>query len=93
MLLRIRQLDPRLCRGDGAMTEFGNIKPGMQRGWRDRSRRKLAAEVVVVDGMGDAASGTFGMRLAAQSDYAIPAGVKCQVRLENPAGCIGAGKG
>ena len=86
-VLRIAQLDPLYVEAIVPMTEFGNIKPGMHASVASEidPGRKLAAEVVVVDGMGDAASGTFGIRLSLPNpDYAIPAGVKCQVRLENP---------
>ncbi len=38
------------------------------------------ARVAIVDGVMDAASGTFGVRLILQNpDYCVPAGLKCQV--------------
>jgi RND family efflux transporter MFP subunit len=43
-----------------------------------------AAEVTVVDRVVDAASGTFGVRLALPNpDHALPAGLKCRVRFES----------
>ena len=40
------------------------------------------AEVTVVDRVIDAASGTFGVRLALPNpDYALPAGLNCRVRF------------
>ena len=40
------------------------------------------AEVTVVDRVVDAASGTFGVRLALPTpDYALPAGLNCRVRF------------
>jgi membrane fusion protein, multidrug efflux system len=42
-----------------------------------------SATVSVVDHVIDAASGTFGVRLELQnSDYTIPAGIKCKVKFE-----------
>ena len=84
-ILRIAQLDPLYIEAIVPMTEFGSIKPGMRASVVSEidPDLKLSADVVVVDGMGDAASGTFGVRLALPNpDYRIPAGVKCQMRLE-----------
>jgi multidrug efflux pump subunit AcrA (membrane-fusion protein) len=85
-ILRIAQLDPLYIEAIVPMTEFGSIQPGMRASIASEidPDQKLSAEVVVVDGMGDAASGTFGIRLALPNpDYGIPAGVKCQLRLED----------
>jgi len=44
--------------------------------------RTYRAKVTVVDRVIDAASGTFGVRLELRnSDYSLPAGLKCKVRL------------
>ncbi len=86
-ILRIAQLDPLYIEAIIPMTEFGSIKPGMRASVVSEidPDRMLSAEVEVVDGMGDAASGTFGIRLALPNpDYGIPTGVKCQLRLERP---------
>lgn len=41
-----------------------------------------AAEVAIVDGIIDGASGTFGVRLnLANEDHALPAGLRCKVRF------------
>lgn len=46
-----------------------------------------AAEVTVVDLVFDAASGTFGVRLALPNpDYELPAGVRCRVRFPDDSG-------
>ena len=86
-ILRIAQLDPLYIEAIVPMTEFGSIKPGMRATVASEINpdNLHSAEVVVVDGMGDAASGTFGIRLSLPNpDYRIPAGVKCQMRLEKP---------
>lgn len=86
-VLRIARLDPLYIEAIVPMTEFGSIKPGMRANVVSEMNPdlKFSAEVTVVDGMGDAASGTFGIRLSLPNpDYTIPAGVKCQLRLENP---------
>ncbi len=85
-ILRIAQLDPLYVEAIVPMSEFGHIRRGMPaRVFPEISPdQALTAEVVVVDGMGDAASGTFGVRLAlANPDHGIPAGVKCRLRLSD----------
>lgn len=85
-ILRIAQLDPLYVEAIIPMSEFGRIAPGMHATLASEvdPEHKLSAEVAVVDGIGDAASGTFGIRLALPNpDYLIPAGVKCQLHLES----------
>ncbi|MBE0597923.1 MAG: hypothetical protein IH614_11695 [Desulfuromonadales bacterium] len=43
---------------------------------------KLQAEVIIVDRMVDAASGTFGVRLQLpNASLRVPPGIKCRVRF------------
>lgn len=84
-ILQIAQLDPLYVETIVPMSEFGRIHAGMQASVVPEIQpdRQLAAEVEVVDGMGDAASGTFGVRFVLPNpDHAIPAGIKCRVKLE-----------
>ncbi len=46
---------------------------------------RYKARIIVVDRVIDAASGTFGVRLALSNpDFAIPAGVRCRIRFDAP---------
>ena len=79
-IVRIAQLDPLEVETILPMAQFGRIEVGMvaevvpEHAPGDTYR----AVVRVVDRMGDAASGTFGVRLALPNpDRAIPAGLRC----------------
>ncbi len=81
-IMRIVQLDPLYVEAAVPMEYFGQITqdmlaqivPGLA------STSAYTASVTVVDRMGDAASGTFGIRLELPNpDYAIPAGHKCKL--------------
>jgi len=83
-ILRIAQLDPLYVEAIVPMTEFGLIRKGMRANVFSFINQDQAfpAEVVVVDSVGDAASGTFGVRLTIPNpDNTIPAGVNCRVRM------------
>ena len=83
-ILRIAQLDPLYVEAIVPMTEFGRIRKGMRANVFSLINQDQAfpAEVEVVDSVGDAASGTFGVRLTISNpDNTIPAGVNCRVRL------------
>ena len=85
-IVQIAQLDPLYVETIVPMSEFGRIQSGTQAIVTPEIQpdRRLDAEVVVVDGMGDAASGTFGVRFALPNpEHNIPAGVKCRVKLQN----------
>lgn len=85
-IVRIARLDPLYVEVIVPMSEFGAIKPGMKAVVVPETAMatQLNAEVDVVDGMGDAASGTFGVRLTlANPDHKIPAGVKCRVSIQS----------
>jgi len=83
-ILRIAQLDPLYVEAIVPMTEFGQIRKGMRANvFSDINQdQAFPAQVVVVDSVGDAASGTFGVRLTISNpENEIPAGVNCRVRL------------
>lgn len=85
-IIRIAQLDPIYVEVILPMTLFGKIKTGMPAIITPElnQAKTLSADVKVVDPIGDAASGTFGVRLELPNpDYAIPAGVKCQVQFND----------
>ena len=83
-VIKIAQLDPLKIEVVSPVSNYGKIDVGMRAeiipdfgGYQD-----LIAEVVVVDKVVDAASGTFGIRLELPNkDYAIPSGLKCKVRF------------
>jgi RND family efflux transporter MFP subunit len=83
-ILKLAQLDPLRVEVVAPVTYFGRIKPGMHAEIKTEfgSFVDLVAEVVVVDKVIDAASGTFGIRLELQNkDYRIPGGLKCTARF------------
>ena len=68
------------------MRLFGSIKPGTQAEVFPEldDGASHQATVVLVDPMGDAASGTFGVRLSLPNpDNRIPAGLKCRIQLKD----------
>jgi RND family efflux transporter MFP subunit len=83
-LLRIVRLDPLHVEAILPMRLFGQINPGMRASVVPELSQDQAYEatVVLVDPMGDAGSGTFGVRLALPNpNNAIPAGLKCRVQV------------
>jgi membrane fusion protein (multidrug efflux system) len=83
-VLKLAQLDPLRVEVVAPVTYFGLIKTGVHAQIKTEfgSFENLIAEVVVVDKVVDAASGTFGIRLELQNkDYKIPGGLKCTVRF------------
>ena len=83
-IIRIAQLDPLHIETIVPIEIFGQIKKG------DRAElilvtnpnKKELATVDAVDRIGDAAAGTFGVRLELPNpEGTIPAGVKCQIKL------------
>ena len=84
-IVRIAQLDPLNVEAIFPIELFGKIKPGMTAKILMEAfpAEPKMAKVVLVDTVGNAASGTFGVRLEiANPDNAIPAGLKCQAQLE-----------
>ncbi len=83
-LLTVAQIDPLSVEVSLPMTEFGKIRPGMRAEVYPEAPvgSRYLATVTVVDRVFDAASGTIGIRLEVpNSEYALPAGLKCQVRF------------
>jgi RND family efflux transporter MFP subunit len=83
-LLTVAQIDPLNVEVFVPLTEFGRIRPGMSAEVYPESPvgGSYDAKVMVVDRVLDAASGTIGIRLELPNpDYALPAGLKCQVRF------------
>jgi biotin carboxyl carrier protein len=85
-ILKLAQLDPLRVEVVAPVTYFGQISKGMHAQVKTDygSFENLVAEVVVVDKVVDAASGTFGIRLELQNrDNRVPGGLKCSVRFFN----------
>ncbi len=81
-ILQLAQLDPLKIEVVSPVSNYGKIVKGMKARILPEfgDYEDLIAEVVVVDKVIDAASGTFGIRLElANNDYAIPGGLKCRV--------------
>ena len=86
-LMRIVRLDPLHVEAILPMRLFGRIKPGMRASVTPEFAGGAVHEatVALVDPMGDAGSGTFGVRLRLPNPQrAIPAGLKCRVDLSTP---------
>ena len=83
-IVRIAQLNPLNVEAILPMKYFGLIEQGMDAEVYPEvvSSTLRSATVTVVDRIGDAASGTFGVRLEiTNTDYKIPAGLKCEVKF------------
>ncbi len=83
-ILRVVRLDPLHVETIVPMEYFGQLHPGMAAEVVPETLPAAArrARVAVVDRMGDAASGTFGLRLEmANPGSELPAGTKCSVRF------------
>jgi RND family efflux transporter MFP subunit len=83
-IFRLARLDPLHVEVMAPMGLFGRIVPGMQASVVAETHpdRSYSAAVELVDPMGDAAAGSFGLRLLlANTEHAIPAGVKCRARF------------
>jgi RND family efflux transporter MFP subunit len=81
-ILRIAQLDPLRVEVIVPVGRFGTIKKGMRAEVTPElaSKRKYIAQVIIVDKVVDAASGTFGVRLELPNpgNY-IPGGLRCSL--------------
>jgi RND family efflux transporter MFP subunit len=83
-IIKLAQLNPLKIEVISPVSNYGKIVKGMRAKILPDSGSYpgLIAEVVVVDKVIDAASGTFGIRLElANKDYTIPSGLKCKVRF------------
>ncbi len=81
-VLKLAQIDPLNVEVFAPVEIFGAIKVGMQAKVRPEAPigGSYTAKVVIVDQVIDAASGTFGVRLAIPNpQYQLPAGLKCRV--------------
>jgi len=83
-IVRLAQLDPLNVEAIFPIELFGKIQVGMSADivLDAFPNQKPTAKVVLIDRVGNAASGTFGVRLELPNpDNAIPAGMKCQAQL------------
>jgi multidrug efflux pump subunit AcrA (membrane-fusion protein) len=83
-LVTVSQIDPLNVEVYVPLSQFGKIRVGApaQVFPEDPVGGSHAAIVTIVDHVFDAASGTIGIRLELPNpDYAVPAGLKCQVRF------------
>ena len=81
-LLRIASIDPLNVEVIAPVALFGKIKKGMEAQVMPEEPigGKYTANVVIVDQLLDAASGTFGIRLRLPNrKYKLPAGLRCKV--------------
>ena len=83
-IIKLAQLDPLKIEVISPVSNYGKISRGMKAEIFPDSGgyQGLVAEVVVVDKVIDAASGTFGIRLELPNkDNSIPSGLKCKVHF------------
>jgi RND family efflux transporter MFP subunit len=83
-IIKLAQLDPLKIEVVSMVSNYGKIVKGMRARVTPEfgDYRELVAEVVVVDKVIDAASGTFGVRLELpNNDHQIPSGLKCKVHF------------
>jgi len=81
-VVRIAQLDPLYVEVFVPVEHLGKIRPGMQAEvWSESvTDKRWQAHVSRVDRVADVASGTYGVRLELpNADYAVPAGLRCQL--------------
>jgi len=83
-LLTVSQIDPLNVEVYVPLSQFGKIRVGSSAEVQPEAPvgGRYTAIVTVIDQVFDAASGTIGIRLELPNpDYALPAGLKCQVRF------------
>lgn len=81
-LLTIAQIDPLYVEVYVPVSQFGKIRVGMPGEVFPEIGGRYVAHVTVVDQVYDAGSATIGVRLELPNpEYALPAGLKCQVRF------------
>lgn len=85
-ILKIAQIDPLLVKVVVPEQDYGSIRQGDPASVsvnQSISKQALNAEVWRIDPIMDAASGTFTVLLkVANSDHAIPAGIRCSIRFK-----------
>lgn len=85
-IMELAQIDPLRVELFAPVGLLGTIQPGMHGTitFEEPIRGERVAEVVVVDPVVDAASGTFGVRLLLPNpEHTIPAGIKCRARFKS----------
>ncbi len=83
-IMRIAQLDPLYVEAIVPIEFYGRIRAGMTAQVHPETnvQQPREAVVTVVDKVGDAASGTFAVRLNLPNpDYQLPAGLKCSMKF------------
>ncbi len=83
-IMRLAQIDPLRVEVIVPVPAFGAIQVGQPALVRPEAPLdgEYPATVIVVDGVADAASGTFRVRLGLPNeDYAVPSGLKCRVQF------------
>lgn len=83
-ILSLAQIDPLRIETFVPVAYFSRIHPGMKADVLPQlpDAKPLRATTAIVDRVMDAASGTFGVRLAMPNpDLSLPVGVKCHVRF------------
>jgi RND family efflux transporter MFP subunit len=81
-LVTVSQIDPLNVEVYVPLSQFGRIHLGNSAQVYPEVGGEYTAIVTVVDQVFDAASGTIGIRLELPNpDYALPAGLKCQIRF------------
>lgn len=88
-VLTLAQIDPLRVEVYVPTAHYGQIRVGSKAEIRPEQPigGTHAAIVTVVDNVLDAASGTFGVRLALPNpDFNLPAGIRCKVLFEMPSG-------
>jgi multidrug efflux pump subunit AcrA (membrane-fusion protein) len=86
-IIKLAQLDPLKIEVISLVSNYGKIVKGMRARIEPEhgDYPELVADVVVVDKVIDAASGTFGVRLELPNkDHSIPSGLKCKVYFLPP---------
>ncbi|MCZ6774820.1 MAG: efflux RND transporter periplasmic adaptor subunit [Proteobacteria bacterium] len=81
-IMRLAQIDPLRVEVIVPVTAFGTIKVGQRAIVRPEAPMEgdYSVTVTVVDGVADAASGTFRVRLGLpNADYSLPSGLRCRV--------------
>ena len=84
-IVRVARLDPLFVETIVPMRHFGKVAVGASAEVHPEAPASgpVAATVLKVDALGDPASGTFGVRLLLpNADDAVPAGLKCRVRID-----------
>lgn len=83
-IMKLAQLDPLRVEVIAPVSMLNSVKVGQQAAVTPENPvgGRHIGKVTVVDRVIDAASGTFGIRIELpNSDYSVPAGLKCEVRF------------